>query len=300
MPSNNSLPALPPLSLPYGVAAFITANSIFGLSPLYWNLIQGPEAFEVVCHRIVWSTCILFLVNLLYGGMRPFYNALSNRRVLLFIALCSAVHFTNWWVYIWAVTSGRVLEASLGQYFVPMISSVLGLLLFKEKPNRLQTAGIVLAACGVLVLVASYGRIPWVSLVLGFSVALFPVFRKHAPVAAIPGMLLEMLFLLPFLLGYLLLLWHKGQGVFLQGNLQLDALLFGAGIMTAVPQLLLNAGVRSVPMIPISLMQYLLPTLSFLLGVFVYQEQFTLVEGLVFACIWAGIALYSYDLVRRL
>lgn len=281
-----------------GAACYVAANVVFGLSPLYWNLLTGVPAFEVVCHRTVWAAVILVVLNACAGGMGPFYEAARNKTVLLFIGLCALVHLCNWWFYIWAVTSGHVLEASLGQYFAPMCSTLLGLVIFGERPRRLQAVALLLAASGVVIQTVSYGRLPWISLVLGLTVAIFPVLRKYADVDAIPGMLLEMLFLFPFVGGYLFYLWFNGGGAFLRGGLMGDTLLLGAGVMTAVPQLLLNAGVRSVPMIPISIMQYILPTIVFLLGVFIYDERFGPVELFVFGCIWAGIIVYLYDLLR--
>ena len=288
-----------PLPVLYGVLSFVGANTIFGFSPLYWNLFSGASPLELVCHRVVWAAVILFFVNWLAIGLGQFRRAMRNRTVVVFIALCAVVHLGNWLVYIWAVTNGRVLDASLGQYFAPMISTVLGLVLFRERPRRMQAAGICLAAFGVAVQTVYYGRLPWIAVALAFCVSLFPVLRKYADVGALPGMFMEMLFCVPLLGGYLVYLWHSGGGGFLRHSIGTDLLFLGAGVMTAVPQLMLHAGVRSVPMIPISLMQYVLPTWGFLLGVFFYRETFGTVEVVVFGCIWAGIALYVSDILRK-
>ena len=280
------------LSQKQGILLLLGVYLSFGLSPLYWNLLQGVPAFELVCHRTLWGSLFVALYMSSQGLFPAFFQALHSRREVFFISLCSLAHLWNWWIYIWAVTNGQLLESSMGHYIVPMISTVLGFLFFGERPSGLQWKGILTAGIGVLILLFNYGAIPWVSLGVAFSAALFAFFRKYAKVAAAPGMLMEMLFTAPILWGYLLWIGFTGSGHFLTCNLRMDLLLIGCGLVSGIPQLGLALGIRSVPMISLGVMQYILPTTSFLLGVFVMQESIPPMKLLVFLFIWAGVALY--------
>ena len=287
------------LSQNQGIFVLFCVYLAFGLSPLYWNLLRGVSAFELVCHRTLWSSLFVALYMLARGLFPAFFQALRDRRDLFFISLCSLIHLLNWWIYIWAVTNDKLLEASMGHYIVPMISTVLGFLFFSERPSMLQWKGIVCAGIGVLILLVNYGAVPWVSLGVASSAALFAFFRKYAKVSAAPGMLLEMLISAPLLWGYLLWKGLTGTGHFLAGDLSMDLLLIGCGLVSGVPQIGLTLGIRSVPMISLGVMQYILPTTGFLLGVFVMHEPIPPMKLLVFLFIWAGVALYLIGKFRH-
>ncbi|MDO5537648.1 MAG: EamA family transporter RarD [Desulfovibrionaceae bacterium] len=271
----------------------------FGLTPLYWNLLQGVSAMEMVCHRSLWGSLIVAACMLRNREFPEFFRALRCRREVFLIALCSLSHLWNWWIYIWATTNGKVLECSMGHYIVPMISTMLGFFFFRERPGRLQWLGMLSAACGAGILLYEYGSIPWVSLQVALSAALFAFFRKRATVGVGPGMLMELLFTAPFLWGWLVWIGVCGEGHFLAGSLRLDLLLMGCGIVSAIPQLGLSLGIRSVPMVCLGIMQYILPTTVFLLGVFVMREPVDPTRLTVFAFIWAGVALFLAGAVRK-
>ena len=280
------------LSQGQGMGVLFGVYLSFGLSPLYWNLLHGVSAIEMVGHRSLWGSAIIAAFMAWRGQFPAFFSAIRDRREVALIGLCGLAHLWNWWVYIWAVTNGKSLECSIGHYIVPMISTVLGFLFFRERPSRLQWMGIASAGIGVFVLLAGFRAVPWVSLNVSLSAALFAFFRKRATVGAAPGMLMELLFSAPFLWGYLLWLGERGAGHFLAGNARLDLLLVGCGFVSAIPQLGLSLGIRSVPMISLGIMQYILPTTVFLLGVFVMREPMPAIKLLVFLFIWMGVGLF--------
>ena len=232
------------LSQRQGMGILFGVYLSFGLSPLYWNLLHGVSALEMVSHRSLWGSLIIAAFMVWKGQFPAFFRAIRDRREIAFIGLCSLAHLWNWWIYIWAVTNGKVLECSMGHYIVPMISTILGFLFFRERPGRLQWMGIIFAGIGVLILLMGYGAVPWASLNVALSAALFAFFRKRATVGAAPGMLMELLFSAPFLWGYLIWLGERGEGHFLAGGAYMDLLLIGCGFVSAIPQLGLSLGIR--------------------------------------------------------
>ena len=212
------------LSQRQGMGILFGVYLSFGLSPLYWNLLHGVSALEMVSHRSLWGSLIIAAFMVWKGQFPAFFRAIRDRREIALIGLCSLAHLWNWWIYIWAVTNGKVLECSMGHYIVPMISTILGFLFFRERPGRLQWMGIIFAGIGVLILLMGYGAVPWASLNVSLSAALFAFFRKRATVGAAPGMLMELLFSAPFLWGYLIWLGERGEGHFLAGGAYMDLL----------------------------------------------------------------------------
>ena len=170
------------LSQRQGMGILFGVYLSFGLSPLYWNLLHGVSALEMVSHRSLWGSLIIAAFMVWKGQFPAFFRAIRDRREIAFIGLCSLAHLWNWWIYIWAVTNGKVLECSMGHYIVPMISTILGFLFFRERPGRLQWMGIIFAGIGVLILLMGYGAVPWASLNVALSAALFAFFRKRATV----------------------------------------------------------------------------------------------------------------------
>ena len=168
------------LSQRQGMGILFGVYLSFGLSPLYWNLLHGVSALEMVSHRSLWGSLIIAAFMVWKGQFPAFFRAIRDRREIAFIGLCSLAHLWNWWIYIWAVTNGKVLECSMGHYIVPMISTILGFLFFRERPGRLQWMGIIFAGIGVLILLMGYGAVPWASLNVALSAALFAFFRKRA------------------------------------------------------------------------------------------------------------------------
>ncbi len=264
---------------------------LFGLTPLYWKLLSGVSALEMVCHRSLWGSMIIATVMLARGEFPLFFQALHSRKDLFFMTLCSLAHLWNWWIYIWAVTNGKVLECSLGQFITPMVCTLLGIVFFRERASHAQWIGMTFALAGLVILFFCHGSLPWVSVQVSVSAALFAFFRKQAPVAPAPGMLMELIFSAPFLWTWLVFAELSGSGHFLGSGFSMVMLLIGCGFVSAVPQLGLAAGLRRVPMISIGIIQYIQPTTVFLVGILLMREQVSMTRLVVFLFIWTGIAI---------
>ncbi len=262
---------------------------MFGLTPLYWNLLDGVSALEMVCHRSLWGSLIIAAYMLVRREFGLFFEALHSRRNIIFITLCSLSHLWNWWIYIWAVTNGKVLECSLGQYLTPMVSVMLGLCFFHERAERIYWAGMCFALAGLAILFFSHGSLPWVSLQVAVSAALFAFFRKQAPVASAPGTLMELLFSAPLLWTWLFMTELSGEGHLLNADLSMVLLLIGCGFVSAVPQIGLAAGLRRIPLVSVGRLQYVQPTTIFLVGILAMREPVSLTQIAVFFFIWTGI-----------
>jgi chloramphenicol-sensitive protein RarD len=282
-----------------GIVYAVLAFAAWGLFPLYFRQIAAVPPLEVVLHRSVWS--LLFVLLLLaalrrFGWLRPL---LQSPRQLVPFALSALLLSGNWLVYVFAVQSGQVVEASLGYFINPIVSVLLGVLVLRERLHRVQWAAVALAAAGVLWLTVQHGRLPWIALVLAVSFGLYGLMRKTASLGALEGLALETLLLAPLVVPALLWWTLRGSGAMAQGDLALDAWLVIGGPLTALPLLLFAAGARRLPLATVGLLQYLSPTIQLALGVWVFHEPFDRARLIGFAFIWAALLLYSLDGLRR-
>jgi chloramphenicol-sensitive protein RarD len=293
------LPATIGRAMYAGIAYAILAFAAWGLFPLYFRRIASVPPLEVVLHRSVWS--LLFVLMLLaalrrFSWLRP---VLAEPRRLGLFALSAALLSGNWLVYVYAVHSGQVVEASLGYFINPIVNVLLGVLVLHERLERVQWAAVALAAAGVLWLTLLHGRLPWIALVLAVSFGLYGLMRKTASLGALEGLALETMLLAPLVLPALLWWTLGGSGAMARGDLALDAWLVIGGPLTALPLLLFAAGARRLPLATIGLLQYLSPTIQLALGVWVFHEPFDRARLAGFALIWAALLLYSLDGWRR-
>ncbi|MBV4532546.1 EamA family transporter RarD [Pseudomonas sp. SWRI107] len=273
-----------------GLGAYI----IWGLFPLYFKAIQSVPAVEIIVHRVLWSALFGSLLLLMWKHPGWWRELRDNPRRLAILALSGTLIAGNWLTYVWAVNNGRMLEASLGYYINPLINVLLGMLL-GERLRRLQWLAVALAALGVAQQVWQVGSLPWVSLALALTFGFYGLIRKQAPVAALPGLVVETWMLVPLAIGWLLL--HPAAN---SANLAFfsssEALwLIAAGPVTLVPLVCFNAAARHLPYTTLGFLQYLAPTLVLLQAVLLFDEHLTSSNVLAFACIWAGLALYSVD-----
>ncbi len=278
-----------------GVLYALGAYFLWGLFPLYWKNLQDVPPVEILSHRIVWS--LLFLLGFLavkrhWGWLRP---ALGNGKILLSSLLTAVLLGSNWLIYIFGVNTGRIVETSLGYFINPLVSVLLGMIFLREALRRGQWLAIGLAALGVLYLTVSVGALPWLSLVLAFSFGFYGLIRKTAVLNSQEGLTLEMGWLVLPAAGYLLYVQAQGTAAFARNGLATTVLLLLAGVATAVPLLLFAAGARLIPLATIGFLQYLAPTLQFLIGVFVYGEAFPPARMVGFSIIWLALALYSVE-----
>ena len=279
--------------MPSGPLAAALAYILWGLFPLYIKQVAAVPALEIVLHRSAWSLAVMLSLLLAMRRFAWLRQVVRQPRTLALFALSALLLACNWLLYVWAVNAGRLLDASLGYFINPLVNVLLGYAVLHERPRPLQWAAVALAAAGVLWLALGAGHVPWVSLVLALSFGFYGLLRKTAPLGATEGLALETLLLAPLAVGGLLWLGATGQGHFGQGDLRLDALLIAAGPATAIPLLLFASGARRVSMATLGLLQYLGPSIQFVLGVAVYHEPFSASRGVGFALIWAALALYS-------
>ncbi|MCB1781327.1 MAG: EamA family transporter RarD [Candidatus Competibacteraceae bacterium] len=266
--------------------------TLWGSFPLYFKLLQHVPALEVLAHRVLGSAVLLLALILTWGQWPALLAEFRNRRRLGFYLLTALLISGNWLLYIWAVQMGRILEASLGYYINPLVNVLLGMLFLGERLNSRQLLAVLIAAMGVLVLVIGHGVFPWISLTLAFSFGSYGLLRKKAGHAPTLGLCVETVLIAPIALLFLV---AQGGGALGRVDGHTDMLLLGAGLVTVIPLLMFLQATQRLRLSTVGLIQYLTPTLQFLLAVAVYREPFTGIDQTAFGCIWLALALYSVD-----
>jgi chloramphenicol-sensitive protein RarD len=282
-----------------GIASGLGAYALWGLFPLYFPLLEPAGGFEIVAHRVVWS---LLFIGVLLTAVRRWSlvrAAVSDRRTMLVLAGAAVLISGNWLVFVYGVNSGHVVETSLGYFINPLVSVLLGVVVFSERLRPLQWTAVGLAAVAVVVLTVDYGRPPWIALSLAFTFGLYGVMKKLVRVEAAPGLFLETALVALPAVGVLAVLHSQGEGTF--GNLGAlhTVLLVLSGVATAVPLLLFAAAARRVPLSTVGLLQYLTPCMHLTIGVFVYGEPMPAVRLVGFALVWAALGVFTADTLRH-
>jgi chloramphenicol-sensitive protein RarD len=284
-------------SLP-GVLFALAAFASWGFLPAYWKQMQAAQPFEIMCHRIVWSCVFLFVILCVQKKGTEVIQVFKSPSQWKGLAVSSLLIAANWFVYIWAVNSGRVVETSLGYYINPMINVLLGFVLLNETFTRLQCISLGFALTGVIYSLLAYGKLPLFGLTLAVSFAFYGYCRKRIQVGPLPGLFVETLILMVPALVYILFLMATGKSLFLK-DVTLTLWMVGAGVVTSLPLLWFAAAARRLKLSTIGILQYLAPSIAFVLGVFVYKEPFSLHSLVTFACIWIGVILYTLEFYRH-
>jgi chloramphenicol-sensitive protein RarD len=282
-----------------GVTAALAAYIFWGLAPIYFKQIQSVAAMEVIAHRILWSIPLLAGFLLLRDGS-GFWQRMRLPRRTVFILLASGILVSvNWLVFVWAVVNGQILATSLGYFIGPLVSFLLGFLFLKERLTTIQILGVVIAASGTVYLGWFLGTPPWISLILAFSFGFYGLIRKMLDAGPMVGLLWETLWLAIPALMYMV--WANQQGALDFGNsgLQIDVLLILAGPVTVLPLVWFNLAARTLRLSTLGFFQYIAPSLTFLLSVFVYGEVFTKGHAVAFGCIWIALAMVSAESAIR-
>ena len=278
-----------------GLLYAIGAYGFWGLIPVFWKLLDGVPAIEILGHRMVWS--LLFVGMLLafrqqWQWLRP---ALTDLPTLLTTLVGALLIAFNWYLYIWAVNAGYIIETSLGYFINPLVSVVLGVVVFRERLRLGQWLAVGLALLGVVYLTITYGSLPWIALSLAVSFATYGVIKKTMRLGALEGLSLETALLFLPALAFLIYRDASGVGTFGRGDLSLTLLLTLTGLITAGPLLLFAAAARRIPFSSLGILQYIAPTCQFLLGVFVYAEPFSSGRLVGFSLIWLALLIYSIE-----
>jgi chloramphenicol-sensitive protein RarD len=268
------------------------AYFIWGLFPIYWKWLKQVPALELLSHRIIWSFIFLLVFILASRKWNDFRTLIRDRKVIGIYFIAAILIGINWLTYVWAVNAGFIVETSLGYFINPLLSVSLGVIFLRERLRPLQWLPVGLAALGVAYLTFVYGRLPWIALVLAFSFGVYGLVKKIAPLGPFYGITLETgILLLPALL-YLGAQEASGQAAFLRSGPGIDLLLLGAGIVTTIPLLMFASAAHRIPLSMIGLMQYLAPTLQFLLGVLVYKEPFNATQAIGFGIVWVALVIF--------
>jgi len=283
-----------------GTAAAVAAFLMWGLFPLYWKLLATVPALEVVAHRMAWGLVAVAVWVTLRRRWAEARAVASRPATVLRLAGSGALISFNWLLYIWAVIHDHVVEASLGYFVNPLVNVLLGVLVLRERLGRAERIAVALATAGVAVLTLWYGRLPWIALALAVSFGLYGLARKTVGADAVVGLLWETGLVTPLAAAYLVVLEQRGTGAFGPSDPGTSALLALGGAVTAVPLVLFTVGARALPLSTLGFLQYLSPSLQFLLAVFVFREPFTTAHAAAFAFIWAALAILTWDLRRRL
>ena len=283
-----------------GVLFGVAAYGLWGVFPLYFELLDGVSPLEVLCHRILWSLVLLAAVLGLRGDRGWLGPLVRDRSRLLRLAAAAVLIATNWIVYVWAVDQGRVVEAALGYFICPLVTVVLGVGVLRERLRRLQWAAVAMGASAVVVLTIAYGRPPWISLTLAVSFAGYGYLKKHIDMAPAHSLAAETAVLAPAALAVLVVMEVRGSAEFVAGGSATSVLLVGLGLVTVAPLVCFAAAASRIPLSLLGLLQYLTPSTQFVLAVVVLGETMDLDRWVGFALVWVALVLLSIDAVRAM
>ncbi|MFC0188682.1 EamA family transporter RarD [Fictibacillus aquaticus] len=283
----------------YAALAYI----IWGFLPLYWKPLQHVGSGEILAHRIIWSFMFMMSVIAITGRWRQFTAGMSelfsSKKNFLYVFAASVLISANWLIYIWAVNTDHVVQASLGYYINPLVSVLLGVIVLKEKLDMWQIISFILAGAGVLFLTYQFGSFPWVSLSLAISFGVYGLAKKMANYDSVLGLAYETMLVAPFALLYAIFNAVNGDQPVMGGSASSFILLLGAGIVTAVPLLCFAQAARKISLTMIGFMQYIAPSLMLILGVLLYHESFSHTHAVAFTLIWTALFIFSVSRITK-
>ena len=280
---------------PRGPLAAAAGFFIWGVVPVYWKQMHDISPFELIAHRATWSLFLLLGVMALQRTLGELRPAFADGRLLRNSLVSSLLLAANWTVYVWAVNTGHILESSLGYFLTPLGNVAMGYVLLHERLRPLQWSAIALAALGVGLLLLGVGHVPWIALTLAGTWSCYAICRKRSPLGSLAGLAVETIVLFPVAAGLLLWRARTGEGALGRVDAWHHFLVLTVGIVTAVPLILFAYGARRIRFATLGLLQYISPTVQFLIGLLVYHEAFDSARLQAYSLIWAGLALYSAD-----
>jgi chloramphenicol-sensitive protein RarD len=278
-----------------GIIHALGAYFFWGLVPIYWKFLKHVPASQLIGHRIIWSFVLLAAILSIRRKWPELRAPILDRKVLLIYFIAAVLCGFNWFIYVWGVTAGYIVECSLGYFINPLLSVLLGVIFLRERLRLFQWLSIGLAAAGVGYLTIVYGRLPWIALGLTFTFGFYGLVKKLAPLNSLNGLTLETgMLLIPGLLFLVYQDWI-GKGAFLHGGMSPDLLMIGAGFITTVPLLMFASAAQRIPLTTIGVLHYITPTLQFFLGVLVYKESFSSAQAVGFGIVWTGLIIFCAD-----
>ncbi len=284
-----------------GIWYAVGAYAAWGVFPIYWKWLHTVPAIQVIAHRIIWSFALLAIIIFVTRQWGAFRRAAFSRRVLLIYLAAAVLLSINWFTYVWAVNAGFIVETSLGYFINPLLSVLLGVVFLRERLRPWQWLPIGLAAAGVIYLTVAYGSLPWIALTLAVSFGIYGLVKKTAPLGSLHGLTLETGLLLVPAIGFLVYTEAAGQGAFLHSGWVTDLLLAGAGVVTTIPLLMFASAAQRIPLSLVGILQYIAPTLQFLIGVLLYREPFDRSHLIGFSVVWLALIIFWLEgfLARR-
>ncbi|MGA1669778.1 MAG: EamA family transporter RarD [Candidatus Nanopelagicaceae bacterium] len=280
-----------------GVFFGVSAYAMWGLLPLYWQLMDGVPATEILVHRGLWALVICVAFLMISRKIAVFWGLIKDRRMLSILAFAALLLTGNWGVYIWSVTVDRVVASALGYYITPLMSVTFGVLILKEEISKPQRVAIALAGVGVLILTIGYGALPWIALALSVTWGGYSLIKKQLKLGALESLSVETLIALIPSAGYIIYLASRGEASF-GTSLSTSLLLMGGGLATVVPLLFFNGATNRLPLVTVGLLQYLTPTIMFFIGIGINREDMNPIKLFGFAMIWLALFVFGRDLVR--
>ncbi len=278
-----------------GITYAILSYVMWGILPLFWKALKQIDASEILASRVLWSFIFLLLILLTVGGLRDLQKVFSSAKTFLGVFIGSLLITANWFIYIWAVNNNHVIEASLGYYINPLFTVVLGIVVLKERIDKWQVVSLLLALFGVIVITVQYGKIPWVALSLAISFGLYGLVKKLSNLPSIIGLTTETMMIAPVALGYIVYKHVEGTSSLIALPLNVLILVVLTGVVTAIPLLLFAQAAKCVPLSTLGFIQYLSPSITLLMGVFLFKEVFTGVDFMSFGLIWLALGIYSFS-----
>jgi chloramphenicol-sensitive protein RarD len=284
-------------SVKAGVIFALAAYSMWGIAPMYFKLLTGVPALEIVMHRIVWSVLVLCLLLFVRKKFGQVLKAIRDPKIIATLSISGLLLAVNWLIFIWAVNNNRMLDASLGYFINPLFNVLLARLFLQESLTRLQLLAVFVALSGVAFLIFSYGQLPWIALMLATSFSIYGLLRKKVTVDSMPGLFIESCILLPFALLYWFVI-DTSSGNMLANSFDLNITLLLAGVVTTAPLLCFTAAARRIRYTTLGFFQYIGPSLMFLLAVLLYQEPLDKTRIVAFVFVWSGLLIYVYESLR--
>jgi len=275
----------------YGVGAYV----LWGFFPIYWKFLHQVPALQVIGHRIGWSFTLLGIYIIVTGQWPAFRSVAFKARTIGIYSIAAVLLTINWLIYVWGVNAGFIVETSLGYFINPLLSVLLGVIFLHERLRPRQWIPVGLAAFGVIYLTFVYGRPPWIALSLAFSFGLYGFVKKLSPLGSLYGLTLETGITFPLALIYLVVVGFNGSGAFLHTGTLVNVFLIGAGLVTTIPLLMFASAAKQIPLTIVGLLQYIAPTLQFLIGVFIYKEPFDHAHFIGFAIVWLALIIFAAE-----
>lgn len=275
----------------YGIGAY----ALWGFFPIYWKLLHDVPALQVIGHRIGWSFLILLAYIVARGQWKAFRASAMNWRTIGIYTIAAVLLSFNWLIYVWGVNAGFIVETSLGYFINPLLSVLLGVVFLRERLRPWQWVPVGIAAIGVGYLTFVYGRLPWIALSLAFTFGFYGFVKKLSPLGSLYGLTLETGIVFPVAVIYIVLVGLNGTGEFLHNGSLIDVFLIGSGLVTTIPLLMFASAAKQIPLTIVGLLQFIAPTIQFLIGVFIYKEPFDQAHFIGFSIVWVALIIFAVE-----